>query len=177
MAEHRTHANSLFAYAETVDALPAKRREVYVAIRRLGLATRQTVAKEYSIPLNAVCGRVHELIEAGLVRECGNSIPRHKGEKPRALLSVVKPTEYVQPAAPPPKATTKDPRLLSWAEQTWHREVGARPLSWPLRRTIDTVLRDAIRSAGVDDRELVGPTHDELKELAKSTAVQPELLL
>lgn len=52
--------------------------------------------------------------------------------------------------------------LLTWAVERWNAEVKNRPLVNIYRRILDDTWRQVIRFAGGNDRELVGPTHDEL---------------
>lgn len=175
------HGNSRAAYAAMVDNLPHRRREVWASIKYLGKATRQEVVTHSGIPINSVTGRVRELLDAGLVCECGQTQPTRKGQTPCALLRVVDAGEYVQPAAPPPKTNLHKHQnkaaLLHWAEQKWHREVGGRPLDYPLRRTLDRAWREVIRFAGGNDIELVGQPHDVLRAAEKARATQAEIPL
>jgi hypothetical protein len=52
--------------------------------------------------------------------------------------------------------------LLAWAIERWNTEVKHRPLVNIHRRSLDDTWRQVIRYAGGNDRQLVGPTHDEL---------------
>ncbi len=52
--------------------------------------------------------------------------------------------------------------LLAWAVERWNAEVKNRPLVNINRRPLDDTWRQVIRYAVGNDRELVGPTHDEL---------------
>lgn len=52
--------------------------------------------------------------------------------------------------------------LADWAAGRWHAEVANRPLTNIHRRSLDDTWRQVLRYAGVDDRERLGPTHDEL---------------
>jgi DNA-binding transcriptional regulator GbsR (MarR family) len=85
------HKNSRDAYAAIMDRLPACRGRVYATIARGGRLTRQEVSEVSGMPINTVCGRVKELLEANLVREEGSSVVV-KGHR-RALLTVVPPEE------------------------------------------------------------------------------------
>jgi len=56
----------------------------------------------------------------------------------------------------------REPALLEWAVSRWNAEVSQRPLVNVNRRPLDDTWRQVIRYAGGNDRELIGPTHDEL---------------
>lgn len=58
--------------------------------------------------------------------------------------------------------TTSD--LIAWAVLRWWEEVKCRPLDNVHRRALDDTWRQVIRYAGGDDRQLCGPTHDELQQ-------------
>lgn len=62
--------------------------------------------------------------------------------------------------------TKVDSALADWAAERWHAEVANRPLVNIHRRTLDDTWRQVLRYAGVDDRERLGPTHDELLALS-----------
>jgi hypothetical protein len=61
-------------------------------------------------------------------------------------------------------AIPEKPDLLEWAVSRWREEVLKRPLGNIHRRTLDDTWRQVIRQLGGDDRDLVGPPHDELLE-------------
>lgn len=60
---------------------------VFNTIRRAKTSTRQSVAAAMNKPINSVTARVRELLDKGLIEECGYS---HIAERPRAILRVVK---------------------------------------------------------------------------------------
>src|SRR6266576_3987664 len=62
--------------------------------------------------------------------------------------------------------------LLQWAVERWNAEVRNRPLVNVNRRPLDDTWRQVIRYAGGNDRELIGPTHDELL-LAPNARTEP----
>jgi hypothetical protein len=57
---------------------------------------------------------------------------------------------------------TNENHVVQWAVERWEAEVKNRPLTNIHRRTLDDTWRQVIRKFGGDDRELIGPTHDEL---------------
>jgi len=60
------------------------------------------------------------------------------------------------------KLETAKAELLTWAVSRWILEVKDCPLVNIHRRSLDDTWRQVIRYAGGNDRELIGPTHDEL---------------
>jgi predicted ArsR family transcriptional regulator len=79
------HSNSLKAYNDIIDGIGGKRREVLDVIIRLGEATRQDIGEDLGWPINAVTGRVTELLELGAIDEVGTD--RSSG-RPRAILGL-----------------------------------------------------------------------------------------
>lgn len=59
------------------------------------------------------------------------------------------------------QATADD--IVKWACERWRFEVGQRPIANVHRRSLDDVWRQVVRRYGGNDRELLGPTHDELR--------------
>lgn len=53
--------------------------------------------------------------------------------------------------------------LIDWAVERWNAEVKNRPMVNIHRRSLDDTWRQVLRHLGVDDRERLGPTHDELR--------------
>ncbi len=53
--------------------------------------------------------------------------------------------------------------LIDWAVERWNAEVKYRPMVNIHRRSLDDAWRQVLRYLGVDDRERLGPTHDELR--------------
>lgn len=89
----RTHENSLSAYDSILDRLPQSRARVFQVIAIRGPLTRADIAERMQIPINRVTGRVKELLEEGLVIECGTQ--KSHNSPARALLRV-RPTEPEQ---------------------------------------------------------------------------------
>ena len=79
------HGNSLAAYNQIIDSIGGKRREVLQVIIDKAGVTRQDIAATLGWPINAVTGRVTELLELGAIDEVG--IDRSSG-RPRALLGL-----------------------------------------------------------------------------------------
>lgn len=59
--------------------------------------------------------------------------------------------------------------VVTWAVGRWETEVMNRPLRNIHRRTLDDTWRQIIRRFGGNDRELCGPTHDELLDQIDAT--------
>ncbi len=95
--EHRMHENSLEAYWDVYENLSPKRMRVFEWIAGQGPLTRQRLAAISETPINTVCGRVRELLDAGMIVEEGEEFVENR---PRALLRAVQPDEFelVQPA-------------------------------------------------------------------------------
>lgn len=53
---------------------------------------------------------------------------------------------------------------IAWAVSCWNDEVKNRPMQNVYRSMLDLTWRQVIRHAGGDDRALIGPTHQELKD-------------
>lgn len=52
--------------------------------------------------------------------------------------------------------------LRDWVVERWNAEVKDRPMVNVHRRSLDDAWRQMLRHLGADDRQLLGPTHDEL---------------
>lgn len=59
-------------------------------------------------------------------------------------------------------ADATNQRHIAWVVERWKAEVASRPLVNVHRRSLDDTWRQVLRHLGVDDRERLGPTHDEL---------------
>lgn len=65
--------------------------------------------------------------------------------------------------------------LIYWAVSRWEAEVANRPLQNIHRRTLDDTWRQVIRQFGGDPDVLVGASHDELVDLARSQPFGEEI--
>lgn len=77
--------NSKIAHESIKDTKVSAKGEVFGAIHSLGKATRQDVATRLGWQINRVTGRVKELLDAGVIEECGTV---RVDNRPRALLRV-----------------------------------------------------------------------------------------
>lgn len=68
------------------------------------------------------------------------------------------------PAAEPDAMDAHKANGLAWAVQKWRDEVQHRPLVNVHRRSLDDTWRQVIRYFGGEPAELVGPSHDELRD-------------
>lgn len=64
-----------------------------------------------------------------------------------------------------PASQAAVPELVTWVVDRWHAEVANRPMVNVHRRALDDTWRQVLRHLGVNDRERIGPTHDELRAL------------
>lgn len=81
---NRIHANSIETYKAIADDLAPARRKVFMVVTELWPVTRQALSVSSGIPINAVTGRVRELIDLGHLVEQGTVLS--DTGKPRALL-------------------------------------------------------------------------------------------
>ena len=70
--EHKMHPHSLEAYRNL--NLTKRQAEVYAAFEVLGSATDLKIAEYLGWGINRVSGRVGELVEKGILEECGYEI-------------------------------------------------------------------------------------------------------
>lgn len=91
---------------------------------------------------------------------CGAS-----GNHARAIYDAVK------PLAVDSNASVEAKNALYWAVGRWNAEVLNRPLQNIHRRSLDDTWRQVIRHFGGDDRELCGPTHDDLVDSSQNPHV------
>jgi len=70
-ARNSVRDTSLEAYWQHIESGAAKTQQdrIYMALRVSGGITRTELSRGMGIPINAVCGRVNELIKLGAVRE------------------------------------------------------------------------------------------------------------
>ena len=75
---------SLQAYREIQSSGEAltQRQIIMTYIRNHTGITRQEISNWFSIPINATCGRVNELIKSGMIREEGKRISYDRFGKP-----------------------------------------------------------------------------------------------
>lgn len=100
------------------------------------------------------CWCSHQLSEARTKnRELNELLEEHRQQYANKCLELIEARKLIPPGGSD---------LLSWAVERWNREVKNRPLVNVNRRTLDETWRQVIRYAGGDDRELIGPAHDEL---------------
>ena len=78
------HRNSLEAY-DKLDT-STRQREVFKAIYKMKLCTRQSLAKKLDWPINRVTGRVRELIDLDHITETGERV--YVNDRPRSILKV-----------------------------------------------------------------------------------------
>ena len=64
---HVVHQNSLFAWTALQPKLATRQKEVLTAYTEP--LTDEEVSRKLNWPINRICGRVGELIKAGLLRE------------------------------------------------------------------------------------------------------------
>ena len=83
-----THSNSSAAYGDikSTGELGTQQRIVLDSVTA-SQGTRQDIASRTNLTINAVCGRVKELIDAGLIEEVGTD--QSTGRK-RAILGAAK---------------------------------------------------------------------------------------
>lgn len=60
---------SLLAYSEILGSLGKRQAFVYSAIRELESCNSSMISKHLKIPINCVCGRVNEMVKAGIIIE------------------------------------------------------------------------------------------------------------
>eukprot|EP00456_Euglypha_rotunda_P010724 TRINITY_DN12747_c0_g1_i14.p2 TRINITY_DN12747_c0_g1~~TRINITY_DN12747_c0_g1_i14.p2 ORF type:complete len:194 (+),score=42.53 TRINITY_DN12747_c0_g1_i14:993-1574(+) len=73
------------------------------------------------------------------------------------------PTTPVPEQPKPADDTINRQQLIDWVVICWNAEVKNRPMVNVHRRSLDDAWRQMLRHLGVDDRERLGPTHDELR--------------
>ena len=71
MKTQRIHENSTEAYHAMSALLCYSQQRVMSVILDAGSITRQGIAEVLQVPINEVTGRVRELLDEGLVIECG----------------------------------------------------------------------------------------------------------
>lgn len=83
-------ANRNLAYQNILDKLPEKRKMIYNIVANNNGITSQEISDKYNLPINQVVGRVYELKERFLIKECGsldNHITQTKNTRYKALES------------------------------------------------------------------------------------------
>lgn len=78
--------------------------------------------------------------------------------------------EDPQPSLPAAVDCAEDKNGLAWAISRWHAEVKNRPLQNAHRRTLDDAWRQVISYFGGNPDSLLGPSHDDLLNVALSKA-------
>ena len=83
----RQTSREAYARAKVSGKLTAQQKAVMAWLKgRIGDATRQEISKGSGIAINAVCGRVKELLDAGEIVETGRRRCRVTGENVNALV-------------------------------------------------------------------------------------------
>lgn len=74
---------------DPITYIQPKEAEILAVFADGGTYTRQQIAKRSGMPINCVCGRVHSLVDAGVLEEHGTSFDPST-RKTQKLLRVAK---------------------------------------------------------------------------------------